>query len=159
MRHARPLLPILFALAAGACARQQPAYYVTDSATGQRVPTAQQDAPQHERGVFTSSGSFSLSAPRSSGYYADAQAQSQPGTDRGVIGGHSNAPVYAYQPPATQANSYRPPPRQAYAQQPETMSYRPPQAQAPQVYAPQPAPTMYRPPQPAGYYGERYRWY
>ncbi len=170
MHYARPLLPILIALTAAACARQQPAYYVTDSATGERIATAQQDAPQGERGLFASTGLFTRNTPQSGGYvsYADARPQNKPATNRGLIGGQSNARAYVYQQPMSQTYaprtySHPPPPHQvpqAYAQQPVIMSYRQPQ-QAPQAYRPQPAPQT-RPapqPQPAGYYAESYRWY
>src|SRR5512141_407846 len=42
MRVARLMVPILVALLAAACARQQPAYYVMDPQTGQPVPVVQQ---------------------------------------------------------------------------------------------------------------------
>ncbi len=41
MRYASLLPPLILALTVAACARQQPAYYVTNSATGQRVATGQ----------------------------------------------------------------------------------------------------------------------
>src|SRR3989304_3325089 len=53
MRNTRLLLAVVAALAVGACARQQPTYYVVDPSTGQPAPmvTQQQfaqpqDAPQ-----------------------------------------------------------------------------------------------------------------
>ena len=166
MRHVRLLLPILLALTAAACARQQPAYYVTDAATGQRVSTAPQGASHGQRGQMASG------APQASTYGRSAYAAqtSKASSGRGLFnsdlfGSRSSAPVYAYQPQAqsSQTYSYRPPAQQAYTPQPATtMQYRPPQP-APQtyarpVYAQQP---YYRPaqPQPAGHYAERYRWY
>ena len=143
MRHARLLLPLLLALTGAGCASQKPAYYVTDSATGQRVPVAQQGATGGARGLFTES------APQASPSYAYAAPQAQANTGgRGLFnsdlfGGHSSAPVYAYQAPAPQN----------YAYQPQQPGYAQP-APAP-VYQPQPA---YRP-QPTGYYAERYGWY
>ena len=154
MRHTRLLLPVLLALAVGACASQQPAYYVTDAATGQRVAAAPQNTQPAERGLFGSS------APQAGASYAYAAPQPQESPGRGlfnsdIFGSRSSAPVYAYQPQAPQTYSYQPTPRQAYAQQPATTRYRPPQpmqqAYAQPVYAP--------PTQPAGYYAERYRWY
>lgn len=44
MRGARSLLPLLIALTAAACARQQPTYYVIDPNTGQPVAVMQQPA-------------------------------------------------------------------------------------------------------------------
>lgn len=158
MRHARLLLPILLALTAAACARQEPSYYVTDSMTGQRVATGQQAARQNARGRFGSS------APQGAASYAYAAPQPQKSTGRGLFNSDlfstpSRAPTYAYEPQAPQTYSYRPPqPAQAIQQapQPGVMQYHPPQPM-PQAYAQQP---YYPPqPQPTGYYAERYRWY
>ncbi len=150
MRPTRLLLPALLALTVAACASQQPAYYVTDAATGQPVAAAAQGGPHGERGLFGSNAS-QMGATSRSAYAAAPQSEADTG-GRGLFnsdlfGSHSRAPVYAYQPQAPQTYSYQPPPQQTYAQQSQ---YRPPQ-QVQQAYAPQP--------QPAGYYTERYRWY
>ena len=155
MRHVRLLLPILLALTAAACARQQPAYYVTDAATGQRVSTAPQSASHGQRGLMASG------APQAGAYGRSAYAAqpSEASSGRGLFnsdlfGSRSSAPVYAYRPQAQspQAYSYQPPQQQVYAPQPAPQTYAQP------VYAQQP---HYRPaqPQPAGHYAERYRWY
>jgi hypothetical protein len=149
MRHTRLLLPTLLALTVGACASQQPAYYVTDAATGQPVAAAQNTA-HGDRGLFGSSAP-QFGATSRSAYAAAPQSEADTG-GRGLFNSdlfssHSRAPVYAYQPQQPQTYSYQPPPQQAYAQQSQ---YRPPQP-VQQTYAPQP--------QPAGYYTERYRWY
>lgn len=143
MRHARLLLPVLLALATAACASRTPAFYVTDSATGQPIATARQSASPRARGLL-SSGS-----PRANGAYAYAAPQSAASSGgRGLFNSdlfssdlfsaRARVPVYNYRPQAQppQTYSYRPP-QQAYAQQ----AYHPPQ------------------PQPAGYYAERYGWY
>lgn len=167
MRHTRLLLPILFALMVAACAREQPAYYVTDSLTGQRVASGQQADTANKRGLLDKQSSGARS-------YAYAPKQRQASSGRGlfnsdVFGSSSPAPVYAYRQP-TQTYAYQPP-RQAQAAQPVqqasrpvpqqsgVMQYRPPQPYAQQAYAAQQP--YYRPPQPqpAGYYAERYRWY
>ncbi len=145
MRHTRLLLPLLLALTAAGCASQKPAYYVTDSATGQRVPVAQQNATGGARGLFTES------APQASAPYAYAAPQAQSNTrGRGLFnsdlfGSHSSAPVYAYQAPQAPAP-------QTYAYQPQPAYV---QAAPAPAYQQQPA---YRP-QPTGYYAERYGWY
>lgn len=172
MRHASLLLPVVLALAAAGCARQQPAYYVTDSMTGQRVSTDQQNAPDGRRVPLAADGSHAT------GYnsYASKSPQRQESTGRGLFnsgvfnsntfnldnfGTSSPAPTSTYQVQvprryAPQTYSYQPPP-QAYAQQPATMQYRPPQP-VPRGYGPQ---RYYGRPQtrPASYYAERYGWY
>lgn len=70
-KRSRCLWPILIALVVGACARQQPAYFV-DSATGRPVAVAQQTPPtneKRERGLFNS---FAANRPA---YTAPASAQ------------------------------------------------------------------------------------
>ena len=147
MRHARLLLPLLLAITAAGCANQKPAYYVTDLATGQRVPVAQQGASGGARGLFTES------APQASPRYAYAAPQAEAkGGGRGLFnsdlfGARSSAPVYAYQAPQAPAP-------QTYAYQPQPAYAQPAPAPA---YQPQPQPA-YRP-QPTGYYAERYGWY
>jgi polysaccharide export outer membrane protein len=143
MREARLLLAVVAALAVGACARQQPAYYIVDPANGQLVPvvtqpqyaqqTYQQPAAQPqaaassgERGLFTSQQSYAqpqyVQPPQQ---YAPqtyqqpvAQPQASPSGPRGL---YSSSPAYAQQ-------SYAQP---QYAQQPQY---------APQTYQ-QPAPS------------------
>jgi hypothetical protein len=177
MRHTPLLLPALLALTVTACARQQPAYYVTDSATGRRITTAQQGAPERERGLFTSTGLFTSSTPWARGY-ADVQPQSRPKTNRGLFGARSDTPTHTYLAPAPQiyppqSYSYRPPRQQAAMPPSSTMQYRPPQpthhAYGPppmtmRYRSPQPVQQAYarqldRAPQPAGYDAERYGWY
>jgi polysaccharide export outer membrane protein len=85
MRVIQLLIPLLAALAATACARQQQASYVIDPSTGQPVPVAQQYAPAQ------------------SGQYAYAQAGYQGGYQAGYRSGYpatyaQAAPSYA-QPP------------------------------------------------------------
>jgi hypothetical protein len=102
MRRARLLIAVVAALAVGACARQQPTYYVLDPNTGQPVPvvTQQQVAqPQYAR----------------QGHAQPAhQPPSPTQSNRGL---YSSSPAYAQQ-------AYDPPPYapQAYAQP----SYQPP---------------------------------
>jgi len=176
MRYASLLPPLLVALSVAACAQQQPAYYVTDSVTGQRVSTGQQAAPGSRRGLLAASGS------QASGYnsYASAAPHRQESSDRGLFNSNvfrsnwfsrrSSPPTYVVRPQAPQTYaprtyasrthtpqtySYQPPQQQAYAQRPTTMQYRPPQP-APQRYTPQ---QYYRPPQPTAYYAPQYRLY
>ncbi len=163
MRHPRLLLPVLLALATAACSSQKPDFYVTDSATGQRVATGPQNTPLGERGFFSSSSS------RAGGAYAYAATPTR--TDAGgrgllnsdIFSSRSHAPVYVYpaQPQPPQTYSYHPPPQQTYAPPASNMQYRPPQP-ARQPYAQQPyqPPQHYQQqPQRGGYYAERYRWY
>ncbi|MCK9907497.1 polysaccharide export protein [Microbacteriaceae bacterium K1510] len=57
MRTARFLLPLLFALAAAGCARQQQTYYIIDPQTGQPVPVvAQQPQPYGQQGQYAQQG-------------------------------------------------------------------------------------------------------
>jgi len=171
MRYATLLPPLLLALTVAGCASQQPSYYVTDAATGQRVSTGQQAAPYDRRGLLAAGKA------QASGYnsYASDAPQRQDGSDRGLFNSddfqsnwfsrRSSAPTYVAQPQVSQTRApqtyaYQPPPQQqayaqplqqqAYVQQPTTMQYRPPQP-APQPYTP---PQYYRQPQPqqTGYY-------
>jgi len=160
MRHPRLLLPALLALATAACSNQKPAYYVTDSVTGQRVATGPQSVSYSERGLFSSD------APRTSGSYAYAPTQTQGNTSgRGlfnsdVFSSPARAPAYVYpaQPQPPQTYSYQPPPQQAYARQAPATMYQPPQPAQP-AYAQQPQQQQQYPQAQPGYYAERYRWY
>jgi len=148
MRGARLLLVGLAALAVGACARQQPAYYVMDPSTGQPVPVvtqqqfgqqayAQQTAAQpaassngqgSNRGLFSSSSSFGSSFGSPFGgqdaYAQQGQAPQQPSpSGRGLFNSRMSAPqTYAPQP---------------YGQQPYAAQTYPPQTYAPPSYSPQ----------------------
>jgi hypothetical protein len=117
MRGARLLLAVLAALAVGACARQQPTYYVLNPNTGQ--PVYPQPSPtQSDRGLYSSSPAYAQ------------QAYDQP---------RYAQPVYAqptYQPPAsggrglfTQGGPFAAQPRYAVPQ-------GGPYVAAPNAYAP-----------------------
>jgi hypothetical protein len=188
MRYASLLPPLIIALTVTACARQQPAYYVTDARTGQRIATGQQGASQDNRGLMGGGEA------QASGYnsYASAAPQQQDDSGRGLFNSHvfrsnwfsrqSSAPTYAVQPqapqtyaartypsPASASPTHAPPASASRTYAPQTYSYRPPQQQAyvqppaaPQYRPPQPAPQQYyRPPQPqpTGYYAPQYRLY
>ena len=135
MRRARILLPLLAALAAAACARQQPQYYVLDPTTGQPVPVVQQYGQQ----------------PYGQAQYAQAQypqpsaapqayAQAQPSTDRGLFNSNGG-PFMGGGAPAYAQPSYVP--QQAYASQ-NSRGYVTQQPYGPQGYM-----LQYRPPQAA----------
>jgi polysaccharide biosynthesis/export protein len=136
MRVARILLPILIALAAAACARQQQAYYVVDPATGQPVPVVQHYsrgayqppyAQQHAQAQYAQSGNNSrglFSSPQAaqqayaSSQYAeqtypqnDTQPQYGPSTERGLFNArHTSAqPQYARAPQQSYVLQYHPP--------------------------------------------------
>ena len=131
MRGARLLLAVVAALAAGACARQQPAYYVMDPNTGQPVPVVSQQS------------------------YASPDYAQQPATQsyaqsggRGLFGSSSEAAQQSY---AQQSYAQQPAPVQ-YVQQPQQTVYR----QAPQVVYMQPPPprvVYMQPPPPRVVYG------
>jgi polysaccharide export outer membrane protein len=163
MRGARLLLAVTAALAVGACARQQPAYYVMDPNTGQPVPVvsqqsyaspdyAQQPATQSYaqsggRGLFSSSpGTAQQSYAQQS--YAQQPAPQAPPSGRGLFNSRTSAPqVYGPQPYVQQTfppQTYAP---QPYAQQSMAPQYIPPQAraQAAPQYAPQGGPYVAAP--------------
>jgi len=102
MRGARLLIAVVAALTVGACARQQPTYYMLNPNTGQPVPVAtqQQFAPPRYAQQTYGQPAYRPSSP----------AQS----DRGL---YSSSPAYAQQ--AYDQPRYA---RQAYAQP----SYQPP---------------------------------
>ena len=119
MRGARLLLAVMAALAVGACARQQPVYYVMDPNTGQPVPVATQQSyvlPQYNN-TQQSYGQPSYQQP------------SPTQSDRGLF---SSSPAYAQQaydqPPQYEQQTYA---QQRYAQQRSTH-----QAYAQQSYQP-----------------------
>jgi Polysaccharide biosynthesis/export protein/SLBB domain len=151
MRVARILLPILIALAAAACARQQQAYYAVDPANGQSAPAVQ----QYSRGVYqpsyvqppaqtqyaqngdNSRGLFSSPQAAQQAYasaqYAEqayAQSDAQPQYTRSTERGLFNRRYTSAQP------QHAPAPRQSYV-----LQYHPPQAAggpyiaAPHAYA------------------------
>jgi polysaccharide export outer membrane protein len=165
MRGARLLIAGLAALAVGACARQQQAYYVMDPTTGQPVPVVTQQAygqqafaqQPYQQAAPASSGQGSgrglfNSAPASAqDSYAQSDAQPQPPGGRGLFNTRANAaPAYAPQPYAPQPYAQQP-----YAPQPYAPQTYPPQTYPPQAYAPRPyvqQPSMqpqYIPPQGA----------
>ena len=82
MRGARLLLAVMAALAVGACARQQPTYYVIDPNTGQPVPVVTAAALRASRNM--------RSRLRPAAYQQPSPAQS----DRGLF---SSSPAYAQQ--------------------------------------------------------------
>ncbi|HZD89206.1 MAG TPA: polysaccharide biosynthesis/export family protein [Pseudolabrys sp.] len=110
----------MLAFTAAGCARHQPAYYVMDPATGQRVPVVQQYGSSGN-GQY---GQYQAESPQSQypqGYEAQSQAYAQPQQDdgggRGLFNSHHSEPSYSYQPQyAYQQQSYAQPP-QAYQQQ------------------------------------------
>lgn len=121
MRYARSILPVLLALTAAACARNQPVYYVMDPATGQPVPVVQRYGQQAQPQYAQS-------------YAAQPQAHAQPqqSQSRGLFGSRSSAPSYAYQQQYGQ-QSYA---RAGYGQpqQSSVMQYRPPRQAAGSPY-------------------------
>lgn len=162
MRGARFLLAFLLALAGGACARQQPTYYVIDPATGQQVPVVQQySQPQYAQTygqpAYAAPPPVYSQAPEEQ----QAQVQTPASENRGLFTSRRAAPAYAPQPYAQPGYA----PQQTYAAQPAphgyvqqqqapqgyTMQYRPPVAAAP---APAPAPQATYP--QYGQYGYAY---
>jgi polysaccharide export outer membrane protein len=162
MRTVTFLLPLMAALAAAACARQQPAY-VLDPQTGQPVQAAQQysapkqygqphypsqaNAPpqsaQNGRGLYNSSPPPAYAPPQSA-----QQPQPAPTNGRGLF--DSSPPVYAQAQGAPQP---APPPdgrgllsSRAGAPQPQYSQTRPPQYA--QTRPPQSYVLQYRPPKP-----------
>lgn len=147
MRVARIWLPILIALAAAACARQQQAYYVVDPATGQSTPAAQ----QHSRGVYQPSDAqpqaqaqYAQSGDNSRGLFASPQAaqqayassqyaeQTYPQNDaQPQFGRSTERGLFNARRPSAQPQ-YAPAPQQSYV-----LQYHPPQAAGgPYVAAP-----------------------
>jgi polysaccharide export outer membrane protein len=156
MRVARILLPILIALAAAACARQQQAYYAVDPATGQRIPVVQQysrgayqqayaQQPQapaqsaqnnnNSRGLFSSPQAAQQAY--ASAQYAeqtypqnDTQPQYEPSTERGLFNTRHTAaqPQHAQAPQLSYVLQYHPPQAAGgpYVAAPYAYAYAPP---------------------------------
>ena len=129
MRRACFFLPVLLALTAAGCAReQQSAYYVIDPVTGQPVPVVQQyEQPQYAQSQYAQAqyGQYAQAPHGQPAYQAQDtrrglfnpayQAQD---TGRGLFNNRRSQPAYAPQP-------YM---QQPYAQQPY-QSYQQPYAQ------------------------------
>lgn len=168
MRRARFFLPVLLALTAAACAReQQSSYYIMDPATGQPVPVVQQ-YPQPQFGQYAQQqGQYAQQQYAQPQYgqpgqyaqatygqpaYAPPQHKAQ-GSKRGLFNQQRRRTGYAQQPYAQQPYYGGPQIyQQPYAQQPHQQSYRQPYARqssaggayaaAPYGYAYAPAQTM-----------------
>ena len=142
MRIAKFLLPLIGALAAAACARHEPTYYVTDPQTGQQVPVVQQYSGPEQY----------IQAQAAQPQYASQPQNAQSG-NRGLFGSLQGdyaqpqyaQPQYAPQPqyaapPATGNrglfNSRSAAPPQYAPQQSYVMQYRPPAQGGPYVAAP-----------------------
>lgn len=148
MRAVRILLASLLALAGAGCARQQPAYYVMDPATGQPVPVVQQySGPQYAQTQYaqTPYGQQVYAAPQPS--YAPQAAPKPQHDERGLFTSRRRALAYAAQPYARPGHAlpqysqpqYAPPQharpqhgRRGYVQQQAygqgyVLQYRPPQ--------------------------------
>ena len=73
MRVTRLMYPLLVALAAAGCARQQQATYVIDPATGQPIPVVQQySAPQNAYAQAGYQGAYQAGYPQAQPGYAQA---------------------------------------------------------------------------------------
>lgn len=126
MPRARFLLPVLAALAAAGCARQQQAYYIVDPQTGQMVPVVQQPAAQPQY-VAQAQPQYAQQLPPAyaqPGYQPPAQAARSGQHDRGLFARSPAAaqqsysePAYAqsYPQPAYQQPAYQPAPQQPAA--------------------------------------------
>ena len=143
MRTAKFLLPLLFALAAAGCARQQQTYYIIDPQTGQPVPVvAQQAQPYGPQGQYAQQSYEQQAAyepaapqpqyaPQSYPQQQYAQAPASTPSASSARGLFSRSPAYAQQ----SYQSYQQP---AYAPQ----SYEQPAYQQPgYAVAPPPAPS------------------
>lgn len=141
MRVARLMVPILVALLAAACARQQPAYYVMDPQTGQPVPVVQQysGAEQYVQAQQYGQPQYAQPAP--------AQPRYAQSGNRGLFGslqGDYAQPQYAQpqnaRPPADGNrglfNSRRSAQPQYAPQQSYVLQYQPPAQGGPYVAAP-----------------------
>ena len=101
MRDARLLLAVVAALAVGACARQQPTYYVVDPNTGQPVPavTQQQYAqPQDAQPGYAQPPRMTQSQR---GLYSSSPAYAQQAYDQPQYAQQTYAPPSYRQPAAT----------------------------------------------------------
>jgi protein involved in polysaccharide export with SLBB domain len=115
MRVARLMVPILVALLAAACARQQPSYYVVDPQTGQSVPVVQQYSGPEQYVQAQQYGQPQYAQP------APAQPQYAQGGNRGLFGslqGDYAQPQYA-QPQYAPQTQYAPQPQYAPPQAPQ----------------------------------------
>lgn len=141
MRGIQFLLPILVALAAAGCARQQQTYYIVDPQTGQPVPVVQQaqQAQPYGQPQYAPQGQYARQGygqpayeqPAAQPQYAQpqyAQTPAQPPAAANARGLFSRSPAYAQQ----SYQSYQQP---QYAQP----AYQQP-AYPPQAYVAQPAP-------------------
>jgi polysaccharide export outer membrane protein len=140
MRGARLLLPLLAALAAGGCARQQPAYYVVDPNTGQPVPVVTQQ--QMAQPQYAQQGNVQQQTYAAPAYQEPvAQPQAAASGERGLFTSRQRAPqVYAQQPYVQQ-----PYPQQTYAQQRHAQQFATPQVAVPQGGPYAAAPANYQP--------------
>jgi hypothetical protein len=80
MRGARLLLAEVAALAAGACARQQPAYYVVGPNMGQPVPVVNQQQyarPQYARQAYQPTAASSYGQSGGGGLFSSSPANAQ----------------------------------------------------------------------------------
>lgn len=125
MRCARFLLPMLVALAAAGCARQQQAYYIIDPQTGQPVPVVQQapqayGQPQYAQQAY-GQPQQGYGQPAAQPQYAQPPYPPQqyaPAATPNTRGLYSRSPAYAqesYAQPAYPQQGYQQP---AYAPQP-----------------------------------------
>jgi polysaccharide biosynthesis/export protein len=140
MRVARSMVPILVALLAAACARQQQTYYVIDPQTGQPVPVVQQYTPPQQ-----------YAGPEQYVQAQTAQQRDAQSGNRGLFGSPQSA-QQAYAQPQYAQPAYQPPPAPAFAPQYEQTGERglfTSHHNAPPQYAAQPYPSyvlQYRPP-------------
>jgi polysaccharide export outer membrane protein len=144
MRGAIILLPMLAALSAAGCARQQQAQYIIDPQTGQPVPVVQR---YDQRGAQTYA-----QQPYAQPSYARQASAPQPRAQQTYSQQSCAQQAYAQQPRAQQAYAQQPRARQAYGQPQYTQAssrglFSSPQA-AQQSYRPQyaqPYPQQQRP--------------
>jgi polysaccharide export outer membrane protein len=101
MRVARLMVPILVALLAAACARQQQTYYVVDPQTGQPVPVVQQYTPPQ-----------AYAGPAQYVQAQTGQQQYAQSSSRGLFGS-PQAAQQAYAQPQYAQPVYQPPPAPA----------------------------------------------
>ena len=155
MRYARLICPILIALSAAACSRQQAISYVQDPSTGQMVPVVQrygettsaqaQAQPQQDAGQAQAQAQpqYAEQAQAQPQYAQDYDSQqpavaqgASPGRGlftSGLFGRRHRANQISAQDTAQTAEAQAPGVPQSFV-----MQYRPPQASAPQA-APPPA--------------------
>lgn len=122
MRRARLLLPMLVALAAAGCARQQQqTYYIIDPQTGQPVPVVQQAQPQYAPAGYGqpqyAQAPQQTYAQAPQPQYAQAPAAAPQPNSRGLFARSPAAAQESYTPQVYQAPAYQAP---SYAAQPAT---------------------------------------